>query len=147
MFVGTFTECAGLSVPRRRTFAADILSSALSDADCTPQSWLRLSAYAGSRGTANPAPSPMKKPEGPGNAPGDQQQFAVGPGGSLVTYSRLGAFDSSLSVTKSVVSQSVGAVNGQITQFVVVPEPATLLLAGVGTALLGWRILRRRRAA
>ena len=63
--MGKFTERPGLPVPRRRTFAADILSSALSDADCTPQSLLRLSAYAGSRGTGNPAPSPMKKPEGP----------------------------------------------------------------------------------
>ena len=65
MFVGTFTERQGLPVPRRRTFAADIVSSALSDADCTPQSWLRLSAYAGSRGAGNPAPVPLKKPEGP----------------------------------------------------------------------------------
>jgi len=48
-------------VPRRRTIAADILSSALSDADCTPQSLLRLSAYPGSRGTGDPAPTLMKK--------------------------------------------------------------------------------------
>ena len=81
-----------------------------------------------------------------GNDPGDQQQFAVGTDGSLVTYSRLGAFNSSLSVTKSVVPQT-GTVTGQITQFVVVPEPVTLALAGIGTALLGWRFLRRRRAA
>ena len=74
MFVGTFTEGPGLPVPRRRTFAAATspppadrcpLSSGLSDADCTPHSWLRLSAYAGSRGAGNPAPVPLKKPEGP----------------------------------------------------------------------------------
>jgi autotransporter-associated beta strand protein len=78
---------------------------------------------------------------------GDQQQFAVGTDGALVTYSRLGAFSPSLSVQTSVVPQTAGAVNGQITQFtVVVPEPATILLAGVGTALVAWRIVRRRRA-
>jgi autotransporter-associated beta strand protein len=78
---------------------------------------------------------------------GDQQQFAVGTDGAMVTYSRLGAFSPSLSVQTSVVPQTAGAVNGQITQFtVVVPEPATLLLAGVGTALVAWRIVRRRRA-
>jgi len=62
-FVGPVSERPGLPVPRRRTFAAGILPSALSDADCTPQSLLRLSAYAGSRGTGNPAPTTMKKPE------------------------------------------------------------------------------------
>jgi hypothetical protein len=43
-----------------------------------------------------------------------------------------------------VVPQTV-TVTGQITQFVVVPEPTTLALAGIGTALVGWQILRRRR--
>jgi hypothetical protein len=74
----------------------------------------------------------------------DQQQFAVGADGSLVTYSRLGAFDPALSVQRSVVPQTQ-TVTGQITQFVVVPEPTTLALAGIGTALVGWQILRRRR--
>jgi len=36
--------------PHRRTFAPDILSSSHSDAARAPQSLLRLSAYAGSRG-------------------------------------------------------------------------------------------------
>jgi autotransporter-associated beta strand protein len=73
-----------------------------------------------------------------------QQQFAVGPDGSLLTYSRLEAFDASLSVQKSVVPQT-GTVTGQITQFVVVPEPATIALAGIGAALAGWRVVRWRR--
>ena len=81
---------------------------------------------------------------------GDQQPFAVGLDGALVTYSRLGAFDPALSVSRSVVPQSAnfgaGAVSGQITQFVVVPEPMTLALAGIGSALLAWRVLRRRAA-
>ena len=79
---------------------------------------------------------------------GDQQPFAVGLDGALVTYSRLGAFDPALSVQRSVVSQSAnfgaGDVSGQITQFVVVPEPMTLALAGIGSALVAWRVLRRR---
>ena len=70
---------------------------------------------------------------------GDQQPFAVGLDGALVTYSRLGAFDPALSVSRSVVPQSAdfgaGAVSGQITQFVVVPEPMTLALAGIGVGL------------
>ncbi len=37
-------------MPHRRTVAPDILSSAHSDAARDPQSLLRLSAYAGSRG-------------------------------------------------------------------------------------------------
>jgi autotransporter-associated beta strand protein len=73
-----------------------------------------------------------------------QQQFAVGPEGSLVTYSRLEAFDPALSVQKSVVAQTSGPT-GQITQFVVVPEPATIVLAGVGIAA-AVLTLRRRRA-
>jgi PEP-CTERM motif len=77
---------------------------------------------------------------------GDRQQFAVGPEGSLVTYSRLGAFDPALSVQKSVVPQT-GTVTGQITQFVVVPEPATLVLAALGVGLAGSVMLRRRAAA
>jgi autotransporter-associated beta strand protein len=74
----------------------------------------------------------------------DQQQFAVGPEGSLVTYTRLGAFDPALSVQRSVVPQT-GTVTGQITQFVVVPEPATIALAGLGIAMSGYVAWRRRR--
>jgi autotransporter-associated beta strand protein len=82
---------------------------------------------------------------GTSGSAGDQQQFAVGDNGSLVTYSRLGAFDSSLSVQVSVVPQT-GAVTGQITQFVVVPEPSTLALMGIGIGMAAWNIRRRYRA-
>jgi autotransporter-associated beta strand protein len=82
---------------------------------------------------------------GTSGSAGDQQQFAVGDNGSLVTYSRLGAFDSSLSVQVSVVPQT-GAVTGQITQFVVVPEPATIALLGIGIGLAAWNFRRRSRA-
>jgi len=84
-------------------------------------------------------------------ASGNQQQFAVGTDGSLVTYTRLGAFDSNLKVNPSVVPQTAdfgsGEVEGQIMQFVVVPEPATLFLAGIGTAVVAWRLRRRLLAA
>ena len=54
-----------------------------------------------------------------------------------------------MSVQRSVVPQSAnfraGDVSGQITQFVVVPEPMTLALTGIGSALVAWRVLRRRK--
>jgi hypothetical protein len=43
-----------------------------------------------------------------------------------------------------VVPQTV-TVTGQITQFVVVPEPTTLALAGIGIAMSGYVAWRRRR--
>jgi len=45
---------SGLPVPRRRMFAADILSFAHSDAAGAPPSWLRLASYAGSGARAAP---------------------------------------------------------------------------------------------
>ena len=47
-------EGSGLPVPRRRPFASGILPSAHSDAAIASPSWLRLAAYAGSRGTGSP---------------------------------------------------------------------------------------------
>ena len=46
---------SGMPTPRRRTFAEGIVPSTHSDADCAPQSLLRLSAYAGSRGMGTPS--------------------------------------------------------------------------------------------
>ena len=43
-------------MPHRRTFATGILPFAHSDAACASPSWLRLAAYAGSRGTGSPSP-------------------------------------------------------------------------------------------
>ena len=45
---------SGLPMPRRRTFADALVASAHSDAAGASPSWLRLAAYAGSRGTGNP---------------------------------------------------------------------------------------------
>ena len=44
-----------MPTPRRRTFAEGIVPSTHSDADCAPQSLLRLSAYAGSQGMGTPS--------------------------------------------------------------------------------------------
>lgn len=64
------------------------------------------------------------------------------------SYFSLANFDSGLSVTLSTVAETAvfagGAVDGQVTQFVVVPEPATLALAAAATGLAGWRFARRR---
>jgi hypothetical protein len=56
-------------------------------------------------------------------------------------------------VTRSTVQVSSatftgGTVNnGYTMQFVVVPEPQTLVLLGIGAAGIGWSIARRRRSA
>ncbi len=42
-------------MPRRRTFEDAILASSHSDAAGASPSWLRLAAYAGSRGMGNPS--------------------------------------------------------------------------------------------
>jgi len=52
---------SGLPVPVRRTFAADILSFAHSDAALAPPSWLRLASYAGSRARAAPRWVPARE--------------------------------------------------------------------------------------
>jgi fibronectin-binding autotransporter adhesin len=80
---------------------------------------------------------------------GDRQVFNVGANGAGVTYSLLAAYDSSLTASYTVTPQTVdfgsGNVTGAVTQFVVVPEPASLGVAAIGIGLAGWARFRRRR--
>lgn len=63
------------------------------------------------------------------------------------SYYALAGFDPTLSVTLSTVSEAAnfggGTINGQVTQFAVVPEPGTLALGGI--AVVGALMLARRR--
>jgi len=62
-------------------------------------------------------------------------------------YSSLAAFDPTLSVTLSTVAEAAnfggGTVDGQVTQFAIVPEPGTLALGGLAAA--GALLVARRR--
>jgi len=62
------------------------------------------------------------------------------------SYFSLANFDSGLSVTLSTVAETAafasGTANGQVTQFVIVPEPATMILVA---AALGMVVAMRRR--
>jgi len=64
-------------------------------------------------------------------------------------YYSLASFDAGLSVTVSTVAEAAdfggGTVNGQVTQFVVVPEPGTLALAGLAAVTAVGLVARRRR--
>ena len=77
------------------------------------------------------------------------QAFTVGAGGSAVTYSLLSAYDSSLSASYTITQQTVdfgaGSVTGAVTQFVIVPEPSTVAFAGIGIAMAGWSLWKRRQ--
>jgi autotransporter-associated beta strand protein len=81
---------------------------------------------------------------------GQQQAFNVGAGGAAVTYSLLSAYDpvltASYSVTQRTADFASGSVSGSVTQFVIVPEPATLgtLATGIGMSLALWERRRRR---
>jgi autotransporter-associated beta strand protein len=82
---------------------------------------------------------------------GDQQQFNVGAGGAPVTYSLLSAAGGGLTASYTTSQRTVdfgsGAVTGMVTQFVVVPEPAAITLAGIGVAAAAWALRRRSRRA
>jgi fibronectin-binding autotransporter adhesin len=64
-------------------------------------------------------------------------------------YFSLANFDSTVMITMSTVADSAnfggGLVSGSVTQFVVVPEPTTVALAGIGLAAAGLAAARRRR--
>ncbi len=50
--------------------------------------------------------------------------------------------------TQTVASANFGTgtvTNGQVVEFVVVPEPDTIVFAGIGIAMAGWSIWKRRR--
>ncbi|MEI6239228.1 MAG: autotransporter-associated beta strand repeat-containing protein [Planctomycetia bacterium] len=47
--------------------------------------------------------------------------------------------------TANFASGSV--INGQVTQFVIVPEPSAIVAAGFGIAMAGWSLWKRRRLA
>jgi hypothetical protein len=43
------------------------------------------------------------------------------------------------------VKDTNGGVTGSVTQFVIVPETATIALAGIGITMAGWSVWKRRR--
>jgi autotransporter-associated beta strand protein len=76
---------------------------------------------------------------------GTFQYFVQDAAGSVtyngLTYKTLADYDAS----KNVNVSTVAANGGRVMQMVVVPEPGTLALAGMGAAIAAWS-LRRRRA-
>lgn len=66
-------------------------------------------------------------------------------------YKNLLSFAGITSASVTTVARTVdfggGSVSGSITQFVVVPEPSSLALTGLGIAFGGYAALRRRRRA
>jgi autotransporter-associated beta strand protein len=65
-------------------------------------------------------------------------------------YFSLANFDPGLSVTLSTVAEAAnfgdGTINGQVSQFVIVPEPGTMLLCGIA-AVAGLALTRRGGSA
>jgi fibronectin-binding autotransporter adhesin len=82
------------------------------------------------------------------------QYWAKDAGGSTVfngvNYSSLTSMPGLTGVTLTTVDVmrdfGAGPVSGSVTQFVIVPEPGTLALAGVGVAMAGWGLVRGRRS-
>lgn len=85
----------------------------------------------------------------------DWQYYVYGNGGGShsfngTSYYTLGEYNSSLTITRTVVADSAnfsgGTVNGAVTQFVVVPEPGALAIAltGIG-GFMAWAARQRSR--
>jgi fibronectin-binding autotransporter adhesin len=85
----------------------------------------------------------------------DWQYYVYGNGGGThafngTSYYTLGEYNSSLTITRTVVADSAnfsgGTVNGAVTQFVVVPEPGALAIAltGIG-GFMAWAARQRSR--
>jgi fibronectin-binding autotransporter adhesin len=66
-------------------------------------------------------------------------------------YFSLTNFDSALTISKSTVADTAnfgsGPVSGSVTQFVVVPEPATIGLMALGAAMAAFSVWKRGRIA
>lgn len=58
-----------------------------------------------------------------------------------LSYQTLKQYDASKTVTVSTVA----ANDGRVTQFVIVPEPSTIICAAIGISLAGWTGWKRRR--
>jgi hypothetical protein len=52
---------------------------------------------------------------------------------------------STVQVTSANFSSGGTVSNGYTMEFVVVPEPQTIVLFGIGSAVIGWSLLNRRR--
>jgi fibronectin-binding autotransporter adhesin len=59
-----------------------------------------------------------------------------------LSYQTLNQYDAS----KTVSVSTVAANGGQVTQFVIVPEPATIICAAIGISLAAWSGWKRRRS-
>jgi fibronectin-binding autotransporter adhesin len=68
-----------------------------------------------------------------------------------VNYSSLASVPGITGVTLNTISRTAdfgsGSVSGSVTQFVIVPEPSTIVFAGIGIAMAGWSLRNRRRIA
>lgn len=66
-----------------------------------------------------------------------------------VNYKSLSSMPGITGVTLTTISREAdfgsGPVSGSVTQFIIVPEPGTLAIAGIGVGIAGWMNRNRRR--